>query len=68
MEHLRSIDKNDMVSDLNELGIETSSPKEEVENPKTGINFRYGLLLLISVLSIISYISIRRKSKFPKHN
>lgn len=37
-------------------------------NPDTGISYRYGLILIIAILSLLSFISIRKRSKFLKHN
>lgn len=37
-------------------------------NPPTGINLRYGVLILISIISGILYLLLRKKSKFLKHN
>jgi len=39
-----------------------------VENPDTGINLGYSLLVLIILISGIAYMIIRKQSKFLKHN
>ena len=42
--------------------------EKTVKNPTTGIVFKYGLFILIGLISGISYLLIRKQSKFPKHN
>jgi len=44
-----------------------NNSQKPVENPKTGKNLGYGVLLIIILLSAVSYIIIRKKSKF-KYN
>lgn len=42
--------------------------EKAVENPKTGIVIKYGILVLVTLIAGVSYLLMRKKSKFPKHN
>lgn len=39
-----------------------------IENPKTGKIIKYTAVILVLIISVISYILIKRKSKFQKHS
>ena len=41
---------------------------DKPSNPPTGNNLRYGVLILISIVSGILYLILRKKSKFLNHN
>lgn len=41
--------------------------KSLVDNPDTGI-VKYGILIVVAIISIVSFILIRKKSKFLKHD
>ena len=42
--------------------------EKPVENPKTGVVIKYGILLLLVLIGGFVYSGIRKQSKFPKHN
>lgn len=47
---------------------EENTSKDKVENPKTGMNLGFGILILVILMGGIGYFLIRKQSKFPKHN
>ena len=44
------------------------SNNNEIKNPTTGIALKYGLFILMGLIGCLSYLLIRKQSKFPKHN
>jgi len=46
----------------------TFTVEKTVKNPGTGIVFKYGLFILIGLMGCLSYLTIRKQSRFPKHN
>ena len=42
--------------------------KKALENPKTGVVIKYGILFLMVLIGGFTYLLIRKRSKFPKHN
>jgi len=40
----------------------------KIENVSTGVRLGFGILTLITIISVIGYFLIRKQSKFPKHN
>ena len=46
----------------------TFTVEKTVKNPTTGIVFKCGLFVLIGLISCLSYLLIRKQSRFPKHN
>ncbi len=41
---------------------------DKSSNPDTGVNFKYGILMILTSISILLFLLIRKKSKFLKHN
>ena len=39
-----------------------------IKNPNTGINMQYGILSILIIVGLSTYLLIRKKTKFPKHN
>lgn len=60
--------KNDEKSENQDKTESKDKKQEEIKNPNTGINTQYKILSIVVLLGIVTYLIIKKKSKFPKHN
>ncbi len=60
--------KNDEKSENQDKTESKDQKQEEIKNPNTGINTQYKILSIVVLLGIVTYLIIKKKSKFPKHN